>query len=46
MLCFVVDDDDDDSDEEANVVPKNSACNVVWEGKVMDRGFSDWKVSY
>lgn len=27
------------------MVPKSSACNVVWEGKVMDRGFTDWKVS-
>lgn len=36
-------DDDDDSDTEA---PKQNICNVVWEGKVHDRAFNDWKVRH
>lgn len=43
FLC--VDDDDDDSDDEATAAKQN-ACSIIWEGKVLDRAFTDWKVNY
>ena len=42
--CFSADDDDEDSDDEASNFLKQKACSVVWEGKVLDRAFNDWKV--
>ena len=38
-------DDDDDSDTETTR-RKQNACHVVWEGKVHDRAFNDWKVRH
>ena len=38
-------DDDDDSDTETTQ-RKQNACHVVWEGKVHDRAFNDWKVRH
>ena len=38
-------DDDDDSDTET-AQRKQNACYVVWEGKVHDRAFNDWKVRH
>ncbi len=37
-------DDEEDSDDEIGNFHKQKACSVVWEGKVLDRGFNDWKV--
>jgi hypothetical protein len=39
-----VEDDDDDSDEEGARKVIKQACQVVWEGVVLDRAFTDWKV--
>lgn len=38
-------DEDDDSDTESMRRKKN-ACRIVWEGKVHDRAFNDWKVRH
>ena len=43
-FCLVID-DDEDSDDEGHTVHQK-ACTVVWEGKVLDRAFSDWKVQH
>ena len=45
--CFmytIADEDEDDSDDEGRTVSLKG-CSVVWEGKVLDRAFNDWKVS-
>lgn len=42
---YVLDDDEDDSDDEGTHSVSQSACSVVWEGTVLDRAFTDWKVS-
>ena len=38
-------DEDDDSDTET-VRRRQNACYTVWEGKVHDRAFNDWKVRH
>ena len=42
-IVHLADDDDDDSDDESQSV-RQKGCSVVWEGKVLDRAFNDWKV--
>ena len=39
-----MEDEDDDSDDDTAQLKKQSPCSVVWEGIVLDRAFSDWKV--
>ena len=45
ILFFFPLDEDDDSDTETTR-RKQNACYIVWEGKVHDRAFNDWKVRY
>lgn len=40
---MTADDEEEDSDDESNTIKQN-ACSVAWEGKVLDRAFTDWKV--
>lgn len=44
-LHFLYLDEDDDSDTEV-MRRKQNACYLVWEGKVHDRAFNDWKVRH
>ena len=41
--CCLLVEEEEDSDDEGHAVHQK-ACSVVWEGKVLDRAFSDWKV--
>jgi len=44
LIYSLADEDEDDSDDEGRAVSLKG-CSVVWEGKVLDRAFNDWKVS-
>ena len=42
----VLDEDEDSDTESARRKQKQNACYVVWEGKVHDRAFNDWKIRH